>query len=817
MDKEYLVKIGVRAAVLFILTLFVINFVAGVGNANTPSNVDTLFNKSDCQTTLPYGFNDNGNGRAIWTYGEMTSGKGDFAKVHRLYCYYENKITGGKATCELHNFELSEERVKEIFTRGTKIELRSVNPGWMNAWSKTLENTDDRFVLLGGRPKLEETPKQEETPEYNEIIGSIRYHKSVITIRVMSYGSEDIVKSVFYALERHAKKVIDEKESNKLELFYEPPFPYLEKESSIRDPKSIKAGEFRAILKDENNKGIEGEIIHFYVETETSLHGTLAEMFATGRQDQPWRDIYPFLENADYISYIGYAVTDSEGIARLNYILRGSLRSDILAKKLVENGGKVQGNVRAVVLNRIAVKTWEVEHEASVPVKFEYLAKIVDIWGNGVPDSLPSDKLQGVISGPEQVRVIRSLVKPNLDIDSSVDKGFELMPGDIINIDGDTGIEVVWVNGDRIRLIVPEYVDVKEKQLVCSVNMLLCSDAYNSEFYTDYDELSKAFAGVLIEDGTKTLIETGKGFVPGAQTVSKGYSYVVNIIKKSDEQYGKIDLSKFSIITKIRVRSKIVIDATGDDTNIYIIEGSPDVLTVKDEEITLTSGQMVSISKDGSLSEVQSFDTETVLNEFYETALSATDVQGLTFESRSKPSGSSVQIPLTLSGIEEKIGNMDMTLSYDPSVLEATEAIKGGLTRDSLFDYNIPDEGTIKISLADSEGFSGEGSIAYVNFNVIGVEGSSSPLQITAMMANKANDYEELDIQTNDGEFRVISIEEGMGDGDGDGKYTALDALYALQMAVEKIPQDPVMDINGDGSVTSLDARGILKNAVGEE
>ena len=55
-----------------------------------------------------------------------------------------------------------------------------------------------------------------------------------------------------------------------------------------------------------------------------------------------------------------------------------------------------------------------------------------------------------------------------------------------------------------------------------------------------------------------------------------------------------------------------------------------------------------------------------------------------------------------------------------------------------------------------------------------------------------------------------------MGDGDGDGEYTALDALYALQMSVEKIPQDPVMDINEDGSVTSLDARSILKNAVGE-
>jgi hypothetical protein len=104
-------------------------------------------------------------------------------------------------------------------------------------------------------------------------------------------------------------------------------------------------------------------------------------------------------------------------------------------------------------------------------------------------------------------------------------------------------------------------------------------------------------------------------------------------------------------------------------------------------------------------------------------------------------------------------------------------------------------DGMIRISLADKEGFSGDGSIAYVKFNVIGAEGSSSPLQIAAIAANRAEDYEALEILTNDGVFRVISIEESRGDGDGDGKYTALDALYALQMAVGKMPEDLALDI----------------------
>ena len=129
---------------------------------------------------------------------------------------------------------------------------------------------------------------------------------------------------------------------------------------------------------------------------------------------------------------------------------------------------------------------------------------------------------------------------------------------------------------------------------------------------------------------------------------------------------------------------------------------------------------------------------------------------GLTFESRSNSSGSTVQIPLTLIGLEDKIGNMDITLSYDPSVLEATAVTKGDLTTDSLFEYNIM-AGTIMISLADADGFSGNGTIAYVTFNVIGAVDSTSPLLIAALAANLAEDYEALMIPTHDGVFRVES------------------------------------------------------------
>jgi hypothetical protein len=191
-----------------------------------------------------------------------------------------------------------------------------------------------------------------------------------------------------------------------------------------------------------------------------------------------------------------------------------------------------------------------------------------------------------------------------------------------------------------------------------------------------------------------------------------------------------------------------------------------------------------------------------------------TELPGLTFESRSKPSGSSVQIPLTLSGIEDKIGNMDITLSYDPSVLEATEVTKGDLTSDSLFEYNIL-AGTILISLADAEGFSGNGSIAYVTFNVIGATDSTSPLQIAALAANQAEDYEVLVIPTNDCVFKVesgltISVSDITG-----AKGSTVEVPINLEGASEVGSMDIVLNYDANVlSAVDVEAGALGKNAL---
>lgn len=84
------------------------------------------------------------------------------------------------------------------------------------------------------------------------------------------------------------------------------------------------------------------------------------------------------------------------------------------------------------------------------------------------------------------------------------------------------------------------------------------------------------------------------------------------------------------------------------------------------------------------------------------------------------------------------------------------------------------------------------------------------------------NDGNTLEVKavTKDGkviEFSKLGtkIASDKGDYNGDNKLSALDALCALQMAVGKIEEDDILDVDDSGEVSSLDARIILQNAVG--
>lgn len=198
----------------------------------------------------------------------------------------------------------------------------------------------------------------------------------------------------------------------------------------------------------------------------------------------------------------------------------------------------------------------------------------------------------------------------------------------------------------------------------------------------------------------------------------------------------------------------------------------------------------------------------------------------MTFGSARAPSGT-VQIPVTLDNADN-IGSMDLVLTYDSSVLRATEVRKGSLTEDSIMQSNIVD-GTIRIGVIDTGGISGSGSFVNVIFEVIGtgkdvrsstsvdpglermtITPTGSELVIESVGATTF-DGEPVSITTINGMFSYGSM---MGDCNRDGMITSVDALMALQMSIGTIPEDLVADIDGDGNVAAFDSLEIMKSAV---
>ncbi len=203
--------------------------------------------------------------------------------------------------------------------------------------------------------------------------------------------------------------------------------------------------------------------------------------------------------------------------------------------------------------------------------------------------------------------------------------------------------------------------------------------------------------------------------------------------------------------------------------------------------------------------------------------------------------GDEVQIPVEIKNAD-KVGSMDIVLSYPSEVLQLLDVIPGSLTQNSLLEHNVED-GKIKVGIVDTNGISGDGSLFYMKFSVVG---TPEPVNLPANIPGERlgvekeklypsmpglfrnNEYnlliEDLAVYATDGSeiiamkvngtFELVSEDEAhKGDVNGDGQITSVDALLALQMAVGKLEPKPVADMDDDGKVTSKDAMEIMKIA----
>ena len=190
----------------------------------------------------------------------------------------------------------------------------------------------------------------------------------------------------------------------------------------------------------------------------------------------------------------------------------------------------------------------------------------------------------------------------------------------------------------------------------------------------------------------------------------------------------------------------------------------------------------------------------------------------LTAESRTADPNSIVQVPIRLDNAGN-IGSMNFVLTYNPQVIKVNKVDGGSLVSGALFTPNYKSPPQVNFGLASSAGINGSGTVAYIEFQVIGAAGSSSPLTLSGVNTTDTSGR-SVTLTTSNGTVTVAS-ETGpgskpKGDYNGDGKVTELDALAALKMSVKLLEEDLNLDMNDNGKVTAEDARLILKQAVGK-
>jgi hypothetical protein len=209
--------------------------------------------------------------------------------------------------------------------------------------------------------------------------------------------------------------------------------------------------------------------------------------------------------------------------------------------------------------------------------------------------------------------------------------------------------------------------------------------------------------------------------------------------------------------------------------------------------------------------------------------------------------GDVVQIPVFFESKKETIGNIEFTLLFNhlyelennggsnednwsyagdnyKHAIKLLSVETGALTQNSLFDYNIGvykdmktgeiDSDSVDIAIASGSGFSGYGSVALLNFEIeydpknTADHYEGMDLIIIRPVANSIGG-EQCEIDSDRRAF-LLWEEPMKGEGNGDGKISVEDAYIALQMALGKVPENLILDMDDNGKVTANDARILL-------
>lgn len=191
--------------------------------------------------------------------------------------------------------------------------------------------------------------------------------------------------------------------------------------------------------------------------------------------------------------------------------------------------------------------------------------------------------------------------------------------------------------------------------------------------------------------------------------------------------------------------------------------------------------------------------------------------------------GNVVTVPINAANINGMLA-AGLTVNFDPTVLSVQSASTGTLTAGWAFASNLKAPGQYRISMGNTSAVSGAGTLANIEFLVIGAPGSSSVLTISEILLNDG----AMTVELADGLFSVDNVYNVSGlvsfwNGSapvsgallsltGDQVYSAMSGLngnYTIQgAAIDAYALTPSKE-NGDNGISAYDASFALQHDVG--
>ena len=100
----------------------------------------------------------------------------------------------------------------------------------------------------------------------------------------------------------------------------------------------------------------------------------------------------------------------------------------------------------------------------------------------------------------------------------------------------------------------------------------------------------------------------------------------------------------------------------------------------------------------------------------------------------------------------ENLGSLQMTLSYDDSIIEIIDIKAEKLSKNAMLEFNKDTPGRLVIGIIDSAGINGSGPVAVINFKILQEDGDS-PFNIVEAQAYKADTLVDITASIINGSF----------------------------------------------------------------